>query len=155
MGADDTELTATSISKHNLKTVLVLLHILKFFKLVSCILWIDDSLWLWLIINTELSSSGLLQGLPGACQSPKDVHGVMVFQCKCVACSPRLVYALPYCFKSQLVIVQGGKQFFNLYTIRSRYVAISLPLSYEFSPPGLMQSFVAWSKASTLQLGHR
>lgn len=37
-GADDTELTAISISKHNLNSVLVLLHILQFFKLISCIL---------------------------------------------------------------------------------------------------------------------
>ena len=44
MGADDTELTATSINKHNLNTVLVLLHILQFIKLMYCILLIGDSL---------------------------------------------------------------------------------------------------------------
>ena len=163
MGADVTELTETNTSKHNLNTVLVLLHILQFFKLFCCIsLLIMAGVSLWgLVINTEQLSSRscLLNGLPGACQPLKEVHGVIMFQWKCVVCSKAIQdpYTLPYCFtESQLMLSsRGGKQVFKLYTICSPATLAFLPLSYELSSPKPhAKSLVLWSKASSLELGH-
>ena len=146
MGADVTELTETNTSKHNLNTVLVLLHILQFFKLFCCIsLLIMAGVSLWgLVINTEQLSSRscLLNGLPGACQPLKEVHGVIMFQWKCVVCSKAIQdrYTLPYCFtESQLMLSsREGKQVL-IYTL---FAAPLRSLSFLFRMNSARQSLM-------------